>query len=57
MATSLAFKRNVALDKILEAANWRTKNIFASVYLKDIVFSFKDLYALGPLVAAQSVIA
>ena len=57
MATSLAFKKNIALDKILEAANWRTKNIFASVYLKDFVFNFKDLYALGPLVAAQSVIA
>ena len=57
IATSLAFSRNVSLNKILEATNWRTRNIFTSVYLKDITFSFKKIFSMGPMVAAQSVIS
>ena len=57
IATSLAFSRNVALDRRLEAANWKTKNIFADVYPKEFSFKYNDIFNLGPLVAAQSVLA
>ena len=54
MATSLAFKRNFPLSSILEAATWKSANVFISFYLKDLEFSFQDGFGLGPFVAAQS---
>ena len=55
MATSLAFVKNVSVKNILEAANWRSKSVFADVYLKNICLKYNDIYSLGPLVTAQAV--
>ena len=56
MATSLAFKKNIAIPRILEAATWRSNSVFASFYLKDVAIEFGDLWRLGPLVVAGQVL-
>ena len=54
VAMSLAFVRNVSLDKVLQAACWRNASLFALCYLKDICLRYGDTYSLGPLVTAQA---
>ena len=56
MATSVAFSKNVSVSNILQAASWKSHNVFTSFYLKDIEFSSSEGFSLGPFVAANSVI-
>ena len=56
LATSVAWKINHCLPDILRAASWAHHNTFTSYYLKDISVMKGELHALGPFVAAQSVI-
>ena len=56
VSTSLAFKKNLSLQKVMEAAQWRCHSVFASHYLKDISFDYDDCRTLGPLLVAGSVI-
>ena len=56
VSTSLAFERNLSLQKVMEAAQWRCHSVFASHYLKDISFNYDDCRTLGPLLVAGSVI-
>ena len=52
MATSLAFAKNCAVPKILEAATWRSNSVFTSFYLKELAFENGDLSSLSSFVAA-----
>ena len=56
LSASLAWKANLALSDILQAACWSNHSTFTSFYLKDISLIKDDLHSLGPLVAAQKVI-
>ena len=57
VATSMGFTANQSLDKILEAATWKTSSVFASHYLKDVHIIYDSCRALGPIVAAGSLVA
>ena len=56
ISTTLAFEKNLSLQKVMEAAQWRCHSVFASHYLKDISFDYDDCRTLGPLLVAGSVI-
>ena len=56
LATSIAFWKNRSLAQIMAAAQWRCHLTFASFYLRNLAFKYQDIFALGPVVAAQSVL-
>ena len=56
VATSLAFEHNLAIDTVLEAAQWRRNMVFTGHYLKDVAIQYQNCKTLGPIVAAGSVI-
>ena len=56
VATSVSFEKNMSLDSVMEAAQWRCRSVFASHYLKDISYDFGSCRTLGPFVAAGTVI-
>ena len=56
VATSLLFKRNLAIREVMNAAVWRCNSTFVSFYLRDISHEFLDVSSLGPVIAAQSVV-
>ena len=57
VATSVAFKKNVPIRNILEAATWRSQSVFSNFYLKECEFSFNDRFRLGPIVVASATIS
>ena len=56
VSTTLAFKRNLSLQAVMEAAQWRCQSVFASHYLKDISFDYEICRTLGPLLVAGALI-
>ena len=56
VATSLAFEHNLAIETVLEAAQWRSNTVFTGHYLKDVAIQYQNCRALGPIVAAGSII-
>ena len=56
VSTTLAFKKNLSLKSVMEAAQWRCHSVFASHYLKEIAFNYDDCRTLGPLLMAGTVI-
>ena len=56
VSTSIAFKKNLSLQTVMEAAQWRCHSVFASHYLKDVELTYDDCRTLGPLVVANTVI-
>ena len=56
VATSLAFEHNLAIETVLEAAQWRSNTVFTGHYLKDVGIQYQNCRALGPIVAAGSII-
>ena len=56
MATSISYVRNASISKVLEAASWRSISVFASFYLKDVIYSLGEYRSLGPFIAAGAVI-
>lgn len=56
VSTSLAFKFNLSLDAVMEAAQWCCNNVFATHYLKEVAFDFDHCRTLGLLVVAGAVI-
>ena len=56
VSTTLAFKRNLSLQAVMEAAQWRCQSVFASHYLKDISFDYQICRTLGPLLVAGALI-
>ena len=57
VGTSVAFKHNLSLESVMEAAQWRCNSVFASHYLKEVSFEYNQCRTLGPFVAAGSVIS
>ena len=55
-SVSSAYSKNVSIKDILSAACWSSPTVFTNFYLKDIAFHDKDLYSLGPFVAAGNII-
>ena len=57
VATSYNFHKNLSLETVINAARWRCKSVFATHYLKDVEISYDECCALGPIIAAGSVVA
>ena len=51
-AASKAFQGGISLDQILAACHWKSHNTFTQFYLKDVAWADKELFHLGPVVAA-----
>ena len=56
MSSSASFFQNWSIQKVLEAATWRSNSVFASFYFKDLQYVFEDWKSLGPFVAAGTVV-
>ena len=56
LATSVHFNHNQSLSAVMAAASWRAHSTFSSFYLRDLSLVAGDVYSLGPIVAAQTVI-
>ena len=54
---ALAWRADIGPQNILSAACWSNHTTFTSFYLKDISIIKEEIHSLGPLVAAQKVIA
>ena len=57
VATSVSFMCNWSVSRVLEAATWKSNPVSASFYLRDVALVFDGFRALGPVVAAGSVIS
>ena len=56
IAPSLLFKKNFAVDQVLNAGMWRRHTIITRHYLRDIAHRSLDTFHLGPVVAAQALV-
>ena len=56
VGTSMAFEHNLAIEAVLEAAQWRSNSVFTSHYLKEVSLQYQNCRALGPIVAGGVVI-
>ena len=54
-AASKAFQGGISLDQILAACHWKSHDTFTQFYLKDVAWADKELFHLGPVVAAQQI--
>lgn len=57
LASSWAFFNHAPLEEVLQAAYWRSATTFSSFYLRDVSSEVDNLFSLGPIVAAQRVVA
>ena len=56
LAASWAYVNHIPLDDVLRAAYWRHSSTFSSFYLRSFSAQQDNLFMLGPIVAAQSVV-
>ena len=56
LSTTLALKQHHSVDKLMQAATWRSTVTFAQFYLRDTPSSLDGISQLGPIVAAQAVV-
>ena len=56
ISASASFWSNWPLSKVLEATCWRSTNVFANHYLKDIALTKEDCMSLGPFTTAGLVV-
>ena len=56
LSSSLAFLGRVPLQRVMESCTWKSHNTFTSFYLRDLAMKQQDLFSLGPLIAAQTVV-
>lgn len=56
MSTSWNAHKNLRIGEILRSAQWRSHNTFISYYLLDMSVLEDEMYKLGPLVTAQSIV-
>ena len=56
VATSVLFMHNWSVSRVLEASTCKSNPVFASFYLRDFSLAFDGFRALGPVVAAGSVV-
>lgn len=57
LSSSWAYVNHAPLEDILQATFWRNPTTFSSFYLRSFSCQQDNLYLLGPLVVAQSVIS
>lgn len=57
LSASWAFANHVPLDEVLRASFWRNQTTFSSFYLRSFASQQDNLYLLGPLVVAQTVVS
>ena len=55
-SASWAAFNGAPFDEIMQAAYWKSQTTFTSFYLKAMVTQAEGLFALGPIVATQTVI-
>lgn len=55
ISTSLAYKRNLSLQDIVQATYWRCKSVFALHYLSQVQTVFDECSTLGPFVVSGTV--
>ena len=56
VATSLLWSLNRAVSDVMAVACWRTQSVFANHYLSSVQRVQDDVFSIGPIVAAGSVI-
>ena len=56
LAPSWAARRTYGLEHVLQACSWKFQNTFTTFYLKDLSSIAGELFALGPLSVAQTVV-
>ena len=56
LLASWAFVNHTPLSDVLQAAFWRNRTTFSSFYLRSFEHQQDNLYLLGPLVVAQTVV-
>ena len=56
LANSWALFNGVPMTEVLRAGFWHAESTFTKYYLRDLCGQSDDLYALGPLVTAQTVV-
>ena len=57
MSASWAYINHTPLSDVLQAAFWRNQTTFSSFYLRSLECQQDNLYLLGPLVVAQTVVS
>ena len=57
IASSALFRSNYAVGQVMRAGVWSRQTTFTSFYLRDVTHRFLDTFSLGPVVAAQQVLA
>ena len=57
IATSWAIYNNAPFEEIMQAADWSGQSTFTNFYSRAMAAHAEGLYDLGPIVAAQSVVA
>ena len=57
ISSSWAHFNNCPLTDIMHAAFWRSETTFSSFYLRSLQEQADDIYQIGPVVAAQAVVA
>ncbi|XP_076048954.1 uncharacterized protein LOC143029809 [Oratosquilla oratoria] len=56
IGTSLAFRKNLSVNQVLQAGIWKSQTTFTSFYLKEVMWESLGTFSLGPIVAAQEVL-
>lgn len=56
VSTSLAYRRNLSLDSIIQATFWKCRSVFASHYLREIETIYDGCSTLGPFVVTGTVL-
>lgn len=57
LSTSWAFVNKAPLEDILSAATWKQASTFSSFYLRSLSSCQGNLFSLGPIVVAQTVVS
>ena len=45
------------MDDILQAGRWANQSTFTGFYLRDVAADLEGIYRLGPILAAQTIVA
>ena len=53
---TIAFRKNMSVQRVLNAGVWSRQTTFTSFYLRDVTHRSLDTFSIGPVVAAQQII-
>ena len=56
IATSLLFRRNCAVQQVLEGGIWSSQRTFLAFYLQGVTYRHMNTLSIGPVLAAQEVV-